>query len=235
MRNINLIILIACVFGIYSCENDGFYYQDEARIRMVGPSDWTLDTDSIEFSFANYSSTVTDTTFDVVLYVMGTVSDQDRTASIEIVEEETTASSSFYTVDESVVIPAGQDSIILPVKIYRDESLEEDTVTLFLEVVENDDFKVGVSEEDHLKIIWNDILSKPTNWDDLEEFFGSYSLVKYRFIIDTLNIATFDTDELTWAQLKNYQIVLVEALRVYNEENSGNPLTDEDGDLVSFD
>ena len=49
-------LLIACLFLLMgsSCENDGFLYQDESRIRMEGPEEWTLETDSLEFSFVSY-------------------------------------------------------------------------------------------------------------------------------------------------------------------------------------
>ena len=42
-------MLTACLFLMLgaSCENDGFYYQDEPRIRMEGPEEWTLETDSL--------------------------------------------------------------------------------------------------------------------------------------------------------------------------------------------
>lgn len=220
---------------LMACENDPFFYNDEARVRIVGPEEWTLETDSLIFSFANYSSAVEDTTFDITVYVMGETSEVDRVASFGIDESLTSADATLFEFPASVTVPAGSFEASLPVTIKRGEVLKENSVTLYVQVLESTDFKVGVDSDDHLLIRWSDILTKPTNWEDLEEFFGAYSQVKYQFIIDTLNIATFDLDEITWGQMKNYQIQLAEALRVYNEEHPESLLTDEDGNLVSFD
>ena len=62
-----------------SCENDGFYYQDEARIRLEGPKIWALDTDSIEFSFLTYPAEFTEMQIDIEACIMGPVTDYDRT------------------------------------------------------------------------------------------------------------------------------------------------------------
>ena len=229
-----IIIAIIGVFSFFACENDPFYYQDQARVRMVGPEKWTLGTDSLEFSFAHYSSGIEDTTFQVLLNVMGEAASTDRTVKVGVVADKSTAQSSQYSFPESVTVPAGAFEAILPVTIFRDESIKDAAVRLKIEIKESSDFLVGVVEETDLTIIWSDILTKPVNWNDLEEFFGEYSLVKYRFIIDTLNQGNFDADELSWAQMKNYQIILTDALLEYNEMNPNNPLTDENGKLVTF-
>lgn len=234
MKRLKLYLAISALIALVACENDPFYFNSEARLRIEGPEVWTLGTDSLEFSFANYSSTITDTTFDVTVYVMGEASDADRTAEFEIDPALSTAETGMYFFPESVVIPAGSYSATLPVVVNRTEELQATQVSLYIQVKGNADFEVGVNEQNHLLLKWSDILSKPNNWSDLEEFFGEYSLTKYRFIIDVLNTGSFDTDVLSWAQLKNFQIQLAEALRVYNLEHPGDPLTDEDGNLITF-
>ncbi len=234
MKKIKIYFALAAMSLLAACENDPLFMGDEAFIRMEGPEVWTLGTDSLEFSFANYSSTVTDTTFMVAVYVSGQASDMDRTAEFAVNTALTTAEANLYSFPSSVVIPAGSYSAILPVTINRGEVLQSETVKLDVLVKANDDFSIGVNEQNHLLVKWNDVLSKPLNWSSLTEFFGEYSLVKYRFIIDVLNMGTFDTDTLTWAQLKNYQIVLAEALRVYNEAHPGSPLKDENDKLITF-
>lgn len=227
-------IAVLTLLMLNACENDPFFFESDARLRMEGPEVWTLGTDSLEFSFANYSSTIVDTTFDVTVYVMGEASEVDRIAEFELDADLTTAFSEMYSFPTSIVIPAGSYSATLPVTVNRTSELTSYGVRMYIQVKGNSDFGVGVNEQNHLVIIWSDILSKPNNWDDLVEFFGSYSLTKYRFIIDTLNVSTFDTETLSWAQMKNYQIQLAEALRVYNETHPNDPLTDENGDLVEF-
>ena len=83
-------------------------------------------------------------------------------------------------------------------------------------------------------IKWNDILSRPSNWDDLSPFFGTFSLVKYRFMLNTTGVAEFDVDTMSWARLTNYRIMLIAALNEYNAANPNDPLRDEYGAYVTF-
>ena len=66
----------------------------------------------------------------------------------------------------------------------------------------------------------------------MKEFFGEYSLAKYRFIIDTIGFGEFGNG-MTWSELKNYQIMMKTALDEYNASPAG-PLKDENGQLVEF-
>ena len=237
MKRHILYILTTCLLLIgTSCENDGFYYQDEPRIRMEGPSEWTLDTDSLEFSFVSYPESVTEYTMNVTLYIMGLTTDYDRTANVEVVVDQTTASSDLYECPTTVTIPAGANQATCPVVIKRDDILQETTVRLYIQVVASEDFAVGSIEQDHLLLKWNDMLSRPNNWDELEEFFGTYSDAKYRFMLNNTGLTEFDTDSMTWAELNNYKIVLTNLLNEYNAANPDDPILDENTGLpISFD
>ena len=95
---------------------------------------------------------------------------------------------------------------------------------------------MGSIEQDHLLLKWNDILSRPTNWDELEEFFGTYSDAKYRFMLNNTGVTEFDTEEMSWAELNNYKIVLTNALNEYNKANPNDPILDENtGQAIDFD
>ena len=231
-------LLIACLFLLMgsSCENDGFLYQDESRIRMEGPEEWTLETDSLEFSFVSYPETTTEQTMNVTLYVMGLTTDYDRTANVEMVADKTTATADLYDFPTSVTIPAGENQAICPVVLKRADVLQEQTVRLYIQVTASEDFAVGSIEESHLLLKWNDILSRPTNWDELEEFFGTYSDAKYRFMLNNTGVTEFDTEEMSWAELNNYKIVLTNALNEYNKANPNDPILDENtGQAINFD
>jgi hypothetical protein len=78
---------------------------------------------------------------------------------------------------------------------------------------------------------------KPNNWDNLTEFFKDYSDTKYRFIIDVLQIADFtygQSNGMTWGEMNNYRLRVIQALQEYNAAHPGNPLTDENNQLVTF-
>ena len=230
--------LVACAAGtaFTACSTDeDFYYQDEARIRLVGPSMWTAGSDSLTYSFVAYSAETTQVQLDVDAYIMGPVSTADRTASLSVDGTQTTASADSYTVPQSVTIPAGQDHGTFTVTLRRSDALKNQSARLRVVVAESADFKPGVNEENHLTFIWTDKLSRPSNWAELEEFFGQYSDTKYRFMLENTEPGTtFSAESMTWALLQSYKMKFQNALNDYNSAHPGSPLTDETGVLVSF-
>jgi len=71
----------------------------------------------------------------------------------------------------------------------------------------------------------------------LETYFGEPSLVKYQFIIDVLGISEFPTtgeNKYEAGELYYFQDELRVALVKYNNEHKDKPLTDENGNKVSF-
>lgn len=234
MKKIKSTILLLVAIGMFTaCENDKFYYQDEARARIEGPYEWAMGTDSLNFSFATYPNSVLEQEMEMTLYVMGEATSSDRTVNLEVDASRTTASPSQYTVPKTVIVPAGKLDVPFIVTLKRSNDLTSQTVSLYFKVVESSDFKIGVTEQNHFSIKWNDILGKPKNWDtELKEFFGEYSLVKYRFIIDSIGFGEFGNG-MTWSELKNYQIIMKTALDEYNASPAG-PLKDENGQLVEF-
>ncbi|MDH6343266.1 hypothetical protein M2480_001255 [Parabacteroides sp. PFB2-12] len=232
---ITKIIFLSSLFALLwtSCQNDGFYYQDEARVRLEGPKEWALETDSLAFSFAAYPSEITRQEMNMSLFVMGYNSPAERKVKLRVVSEKSTAKSSQYEMPAEVTIPANAYNANFTITLLRTEELLQETVRLYIEIEPSSDFTSGVIEQDHFLLKWNDVLSKPQNWDtELKEFFGAYSQTKHRFIIDTLAIGEFK--DMNWAELNNYKIRMKNALTAYNQANPGNPLTDENGQLVTF-
>jgi len=217
-----------------ACENEGYYYQDEARIRLEAPYEWALGTDSLEYSFVTVHDSVSEFTLPVTVVLMGTAATTDRIVNIVAVDEFTTAGATHYQLPVQIVLPANRYSVTLPVTLKRTSDLQNVGVRLFIRVAESPDFKAGVKERDHLLVKWNDILSRPNNWDELVEFFGTFSLVKYRFMLNNIGVSEFSAQTMTWAQLMNYRIILRTALNEYNDAHPGNPLRDENGQYVSF-
>ncbi|WP_294081330.1 DUF4843 domain-containing protein [Proteiniphilum sp. UBA5384] len=219
---------------LLSCQNESFYYQDEARARLEGPYEWALGTDSLDYSFAFYPSSVTETAMNMTLFIMGKTTPNDRLVKLEVVLSETTALPEQYLCPTEIKVPANTYSVPFNVVLKRTSNLSSQNVRLRIRIADSGDFKTGVVEHNGFTIKWNDMLSRPRNWDELTEFFGTFSLTKFRFIIDTLGIGEFDTNTMTWGQLNNYRIVMKNALTTYNEAHPGNPLKDENGQLVNF-
>jgi hypothetical protein len=236
MKFIQSLALLALSLILWtSCENDGFYYRDEARIRLVGPEIWTVGSDSLEFSFISYTDDVTEVAMEVDAQVMGNTVDYDRTANISVVSSKTTASASLYSVPSSVTIPANSGKGTFQVILKRGDILNTQSVSLYLQVEASDDFAVGVNEENHLLLKWSNTISKPSNWDDeLAEHFGTYSETKYRFMLSNAGESVDFTSTMSWSALHNYNIRFTNALNDYNAAHPGQTLTDENGALVTF-
>jgi hypothetical protein len=226
---------LLCVFCTACSSDEDFFYQDEPRVRLVGDYIWAVGTDSISFSFVAYGSEVTEKEMLVDAQIMGEVENRDRVVNLSVDPARTTADASLYTVPSTVTIPAGAVKATFPVILKRSAALQTKTVRLYLQVAESADFKAGVNEENHIKLIWSDVLQKPKNWDTLEPFFGTYSDVKYRFMLANSNGAgEFSTETMSWAMLNSYRILFQNALNAYNAAHPGNPLTDENNQLVTF-
>ena len=225
-----------CVLCVSCSSDEDFFYQDEPRVRLVGEKMWAAGTDSVTFSFVAYPAETVEKTIYVDAQIMGEVADRDRTVNLIVDPQLTTASASQYTAPTTVIVPAGQAKGTFPVVLKRDASLEKKGVRLCLKVADSGDFKPGVNEENHITFIWNDILSKPNNWADLEPFFGTYSNVKYRFMLLNLHVDDGEraAETMSWAKLNNLKIRFQNALNDYNAAHPGNPLTDEYGNLVTF-
>ncbi len=225
MKYIFLLCLVA-LLGT-SCENDGFYYQDVARVRLVGPEIWTTGTDSLEFTFVTQSADVTTYQMDVEAFAMGEVAQHDRTLNLTVVADKTTATADQYTCPATVVIPAGNNSASFPVVLKRDATLANKTVRLYIQVAASEDFAVGVNEWNHVLFKWTDKLSKPTNWEsELKTYFGSYSDDKYRFMLNNAGgESEFSTKTMSWAKLTNYKITFSNLLDEYNAAHPSAPYT----------
>lgn len=239
MRNlhntIKAVLVCAVATALTACSVDDFTYQDTARVRLEGPEIYAAGTDSLTFSFVTYSAETQQMVMDIDVLVMGNTADYDRTAAVQVVNDKTTATADQYELPLTVTIPAGEAKGTLPVTLKRSEALQAKSVRLCIEVAPTTDFKTGVEEQKRFTLIWSDIITKPKNWDDLEEFFGSYSDTKYRFMIENADgITEFDTDTMSWAQLQSYRIKFQNALNDYNDAHPGDPLKDENGVLVSF-
>ena len=229
-----LLLSASCLTSCSSADED-FFYQDEPRVRLVGDYTWAVGSDSITFSFVAFGSEVTEMEMKVDAQIMGEVANRNRVVNLSADAAKTTAAANMYSFPSTVTIPAGEAKATFPVVLKRDASLASKTVRLYIKVDESGDFKSGVNEENHIMLIWSDVLSKPKNWNDLEPFFGSYSDSKYRFmLVNSDGAGEFSTETMSWALLNSYRIRFQNLLNDYNAAHPGNRMTDENGQLVTF-
>ena len=220
------------------CHNDDYVWEGRDYARIEGPEVWTQGTDSMIFTFSIYPTDTMRFVLESKIYVQGRVSDRDRTIRLQADEAYTTAPADSYSFPEEVVLRGGEHSADFDIVIQRIPEIQEEEIALRVEIAPGGDLEAGVSSASSLAIRWNDMITRPANWDDLEEFFGTYSEVKYRFIISTLGISTFPygEGEFTWGRMWNYHLQMVAALDEYNNnpENPDRPMKDEHNDPISF-
>ncbi len=236
MKKSLYILFFTIALSLSSCNNEDFLWQDATYARIYGPKEWTLETDSLIFSFAPYNTSIKEYVINAKIFIIGSVSKIPLTVRIEV-DPASTASTSHYSFPESVTIPAGSHFVEFPISLKRTSDLTSKQVKLILRISDSGDIGKGVKEFNQLKLTWSDMISKPTNWTLLTEFFGNYSNTKYRFIIDVLGIGIFtygETNGMTWGEMNYYRMKMIEALTAYNAAHPGNPLTDENNQIVTF-
>lgn len=137
-----------------------------------------------------------------------------------------------------MVIPANKVSCKVPIIIQRDTTMRETAYRLRLRLEASEDLALGMPENLQVSYSFTDQLIEPKNWGFTISYFGSYSKVKYRFIID---VTGYEWSEKFIGDIKDvaeqlfYKDWMRLALSEYNADPKNNgPLRDEYNKLVEF-
>jgi hypothetical protein len=237
---------------LYSCNGEYYLYNDIKRIqfgpdisRIYTPSYNLADTlKSYSFFYENNAKQQDTLFFDI--YAIGGISNVDRAFKLEQVAvpgADNAVAGKHYKAfsDASVVskyvIKSGTVHTKVPVVMLRDASLKTTTVTLKFQIVQNENFSAGEPSNVWRKAVFTDRLSQPASWNStINALFGKYSVVKHNFMIEKTG-QKWDNDFILsimpdYALLTYWKGAVKVALIDYNANNPGNPLTDENGELV---
>lgn len=146
-------------------------------------------------------------------------------------------------------IPKDSVTALIPIVLVRDASLATKQFVLTVRLEESSDFQLGDRQAIERTIIISDYLTKPRGWSsDIERtYFGTYSQVKHRFMIQVSGEA-FD-EAFFKEKLGNDKYVKIyyrdffqEKLRIYNTDPNHKdvPLRSEpiegfpNGQVISF-
>lgn len=199
--------------------------------------------DSTNFSFANQTKEEERDTIFIGMRVMGTAVSYPREIEAKALPA-TTAKEGVDFILPKIVLPADSLTVAYPIILINTEALKTNTYHLEVAVKENQDFIQGVVGQADVttrnipvyKINFNNQLIEPDYWEYIANYFGDYSNVKYRFMIDVLGFSDFRPDYidgfLTYSDFLNYNVKLKNALKDYNDANG--PLLDETGQEISF-
>ena len=147
---------------------------------------------------------------------------------LKVVKEETTAQENDHFIIERSELPADSIKGILKVKVKNTPELENHNLVATFRLCGNENFAAAPVNENTYKIVLTNHLTEPAGWP-----FGEYSRIKHQFVIQTLGIAT-DYDKWSTSESIYYTGIMVNALYEYNKAHPGEPLTDENGLVVTF-
>lgn len=250
MKSVNKVAIIITLLGFFftACEKDLDSYKNDPGIYFFERG---TDLNQTRITFKSYSFLlspldVTKDTFFIKVKIMGETAAYDRVVRGQAIDSGTTAKAGVHYEFIDGIVPA--DSIIgyLPVVLYRTADIKDSSMTLNLSIATTKDFHAGVTEDNSFTLSWSDNVVKPSNWDgfiSLSAYFGTYSTVKWRFIISVTGVASFPLQqsgrippapgEYSAAAMNDVKARVKDALLEYNNANDPD-LTDESGQLVTL-
>jgi len=197
-----LMLLLAVAFG--SCDRreieiftDGNeIYFEKFYINEVYPG--VAQADSTVASFFFYPDGTKNIEAPLTLLLSGDTLKEDQKFQLRVIENETTANPDEYTIDPEYVFHANtvnKDSNdirdVIRIKFHRSDRLESmpDGVTLVVEIVPNENLKLGQIERTRAKLILTTATAQPTWWNDevTNNLLGDYSAKKYKLFLNEID------------------------------------------------
>lgn len=235
MKNICLLLSMLLLWG--ACKKvempdytggPGFYFN-------------ALLSDSTNYSFANQLEYKASDTVWLTMQLIGDVTDYERTVELEAAEGSSALEGQHFSLP-AVTLVSKAYTLTYPVILLNAPDLKEKTVRLVLKVKENKDFPEGSAiitasrRYTRYKINFNNRLIKPDYWLYIQNYFGEYSDVKYRFMMDVIGISDFLPDhvggKIPYSDFINYSGQMSNALEAYEAQHG--PMLDETGKEINF-
>ena len=248
-------LLLALLLGLSACSKEEVSTFDSSYTALniwVGtPTGVVYESATYNYSYAYEEGSVT-----FYAQLSGMPATHDRTFRLEpFGGDSASVVASIRT--EDYVMPAGAISgtyqVHFNARQLPDPSLFTETDGLIhFRMVPNDDFRIGAEDHQQFTVVLKNYLAKPDNWDavnfprmPISRYFGTYSRVKYQFMIEHLGLIDFDINynaqtsynEETNVISTSYAIYLLQVMQqALNEYNATHdtPLTDEQGNPVTF-
>lgn len=249
------ILLIAALFFAASCTKEEVSYFDTSQCSLniwVGtPAGAVYEATTYNYSYAYEEGNVT-----FYAQISGMPADHDRIFHLEAFGGDSAIVINTVRT-EDYVIPAGEIGGTYQVH-FNSQNLESPDLfttedgTISFRMVSDEEFAIGTEGRQSFTIILKNYLAKPDNWDavnfpmqPLSKYFGTYSRVKYQFMIEHLGMIGFEinynattayneeTNVISTAYATYLQQVMQRALNEYNATHD-TPLIDEYGIPVTF-
>lgn len=169
---------------------------------------------------------------EIPVQIMGDAAADDRKFEVEIINDSlTTATEDQYEILEGI-IPAGEFTGTLFIKLFNSPELDEKSVSLHLKIVDSPEFQSGNVESDEFVISWTNKVVVP-DWRWYRYFFTRVpSTSAYRAIVESTGLVELTTRDYfalgqTGATALGTQFG--DYVMEYNLQHPDNPLRHDDG------
>ena len=206
-----LILLLTVILGscdrreieIFTDRNE--IYFEKFYIDEVYPG--LAQADSTVASFFFYPDGTQDIKASLTLLLSGDTLKEDQKFQLKVIEDETTANQDEYTIDPEYIFHANtvsKDSNdvrdVIDIKFHRSDRLESmpNGVTLVVEIVPNENLKLGQIERTRAKLILTTATVRPSWWNDevTGNLLGEYTVTKYKLFLNEIDKKAEMSEEL---------------------------------------
>ena len=191
---------------------------------------------SYSYSFFYIESSVTQDTLWVDVRLNGFTPDEDYPISlVQLNEGDSAAVAGKHYVafddpsmQEELIMPAGNISTLIPIVINKTEDLEIKEFTLEFGFEANNYFVAGIEDPSTFTITMTAMAVKPPAWDHYYDVaFGEWGQEKMKFLIDYVGFTDFTISLSSFDLYRYYNLKARAALEEYEAENS--PIYENDG------
>lgn len=218
------IILSFIVLCLFACSEDKIQpYHGEQYLyfsELMNTSE-----EAIEVSFYNYPLN-DELTVEIGLGLVGNPLSAPTPYKVSVVSDKTTALPENYKLPEKPEFKPGVANDKFELKLIKTDKLKKD-VTLMLKIEPNEYFTGTIVEHDTIKVIFNNVESKPLWWnkDVVKTYLGEYSREKYIALVQYGGEEVVSFDKLNSGQKRQCALRLKDAIEKYNlKEADGSPM-----------
>ena len=224
----NFWILFLGLIGLGACSEDNLAgYSSDSYIYFAKES-----TDSTIFSFA-YDNQLTEGELKLKLNLVSLLESHERSFNVRFLPDESSAEEGkHFILNEQGQTIAANDSIGYLTLIVKKGDLNKNDVEAVFELVDSEDFKVGLKSNSKARVIISDKLSKPDWWDDwhITSGLGTYSDEKYTAFIEEIKVHDLTLQEdggsLSYSEMRVLVLKFKRALELRpREELDGSKMT----------
>ena len=266
MKKIGLYIIVLFFCG--ACERDLMSYEGQEAIYFAVQygNSWGTENDwpYMPYTTVEFVNIVGDTTeVNIKVMITGQEKDYPRPFKVIVNQDSTTAREGidYEALQDEYVVEANNSVAYIPVTLYRQPEMKDETITLGLKLVANDYFSLTFQNFEQLEghtngdvvydslnatmhTIWiNDLLTQPTNWlgstdASGKEFnvFGVFTEKKFNLICEEFNLTYADFMDSNIMNYTYQMLIGRKMAKLLNEAyHSGNPYLEEDGRLMWVD